>query len=90
MKSAVANDPYALGYVSVGYIDQSVSPVALDTVRPSLETVRNGKYKVARGLYSNTRGTASGLAKKFIDYLLGPDGQKIAARKGFIPVNEHR
>ena len=87
MKSAVTNDPYALGYVSVGYIDNSVAPVTLDNVAPSLATVKAGEYKVARGLFSNTKGDATGLAKKFIDYLLSPEGQKITAEKGFIPVN---
>ncbi len=87
MKSAVTNDPYAVGYVSVGYIDSSVTPVALDNVVPSLDTVKTGEYKVARGLYSNTKGEAHGLAKKFIDYLLSPEGQRLAAEKGFIPVN---
>lgn len=86
MKSAVSNDPYALGYVSVGYIDNTVTPVTLDNVTPSLKTVKTGQYKVARGLFSNTKGDAQGLAKKFIDYLLSPEGQSIAAEKGFIPV----
>jgi len=87
MKSAITNDPYAIGYVSVGYIDKTVRPVRVDHVAPDLGTVKSGEYKVARGLYSNTRGDASGLAKKFIDYLLSPAGQEIAAQKGFIPVN---
>ncbi len=87
MKSAVTNDPYAIGYVSVGYIDESVAPVMLDHIKPSLQTVKTGEYKVARGLYSNTRGDCSGIGGKFITYLLGPEGQKIAAEKGFIPVN---
>ncbi|MEA1970709.1 MAG: phosphate ABC transporter substrate-binding protein [Thermodesulfobacteriota bacterium] len=86
MKSVVANDPYSIGYVSVGYIDSTVAPVALDGVVPTLDTVRTGTYKVARGLYSNTKGTPTGLTKKFIDYLYTPEGQKIIAGKGFIPV----
>ena len=86
MKSAVTNDPYALGYVSVGYIDYTVAPVTLDNVTPSLATVKTGDYKVARGLFSNTKGEACGLAKKFIEYLLSPEGQKIVGEKGFIPV----
>jgi len=86
MKSAVSNDPYAIGYVSVGYIDNSVTPVTLDNITPSLNTVKTGEYKVARGLFSNTKGDAQGLAKKFIDYLLSLEGQSIAAEKGFIPV----
>ncbi len=87
MKSAVSNDPYSLGYISVGFIDESVFPVTLDNVTPSLQTVKSGDYKIARGLYSNTAGESSGLAKKFIEYLLSPEGQQIAAQKGFIPVH---
>lgn len=86
MKTAVAQDPYAIGYVSVGYIDQSVAAVALDGVAPSLENVRKGIYKVARGLYSNTKGAPQGLAKKFLEYLQSPEGQEIISEKGFIPV----
>lgn len=87
MKTAVSQDPYAIGYVSVGHIDESVAPVALDGVVPSLENVKQGKYKVARGLFSNTKGEPGGLTRKFIDYLYSPEGQKIVAHKGFIPVN---
>ncbi len=87
MKTGVSNDPYSIGYVSVGFIDAGVVPLVLDGVTPSMASVKSGQYKVARGLFSNTKGEAQGLAKKFIDYLMGPDGQAMAADKGFIPVN---
>ena len=87
MKSAVASDPYAIGYVSVGHMDKSVKPVSLDGVIPSLETVKSRKYPVARGLYSNTKGKPTGLTKKFIDYLMSAAGQGIASDNGFIPVH---
>ena len=86
MKTAVANDPYAIGYVSVGHMDETVAPVALDGVTPTLDTVKSGQYKIARGLYSNTKGDPSGLTLLFINYLFSSEGQKIAAEKGFIPV----
>ncbi|MBW2620475.1 MAG: phosphate ABC transporter substrate-binding protein [Deltaproteobacteria bacterium] len=86
MKSSISSDPYAIGYVSVGYIDESVAPVALGGVVPTLENVKQGKYQIARGLYSNTKGEPSGLTKKFIDFIFSPEGQKIASEKGFIPV----
>ena len=86
MKTAVANDPYAIGYVSVGHMDESVAPVAFDGVTPTLETVKNEQYQIARGLYSNTKGEPEGLTRLFIDYLFTPEGQKIASDKGFIPV----
>lgn len=87
MKTAVSQDPYAIGYVSVGHIDKNVAPVALDGVVPTLDNVKQGKYKVARGLYSNTKGDPKGLAKKFIEFLYSTQGQQIVAQKGFIPVD---
>ncbi len=86
MKTAVANDPYAIGYVSVGHMDETVAPVALDGVAPTKETVKSGQYPVSRGLYSNTKGEPVGLTKLFVEYLFSPEGQQIAADNGFIPV----
>ena len=86
MKTAIANDPYAIGYVSVGHMDETVAPVALDGVTPTLDNVKSGQYKIARGLYSNTQRDPSGLTLLFINYLFSLEGQKIASEKGFIPV----
>lgn len=86
MKSAVSTDPYAIGYTSVGHIDESVAPVILDGVMPTIETVKNGSYKISRGLYSNTKGEPKGLTKKFIEYLYSAEGQKIINSEGFIAV----
>ncbi len=85
MKSAISQDPYGIGYVSVGHIDRTVAPVSLDGVTPTIQTVKQGRYTVARGLYSNTKGQAGGLTKKFIDYLYTPEGQKLIQKHGFIP-----
>lgn len=86
MKAAVSQDPYAIGYVSVGHMDDSLAGVAFNTIKPTLENVKSGKYPIARGLYSNTKGEPVGLVKKLIDYLLTIEGQEIVAKKGFIPV----
>lgn len=86
MKTSIAGDPYGIGYVSVGHIDSTIVPVALDGVVPTLENVKNGSYGVARGLYSMTKGEPAGLVKLVLDYLLSPSGQKIVVEKGFISV----
>ncbi len=86
MKSAISLDPYGIGYISVGYIDRTVTAVSLDGVAPSIDNVQNGNYKIARGLYMNTMGEPQGLTKLFIDYILSPEGQEIAGAKGFIPI----
>ncbi len=86
MKTAIAGDPYGIGFVSVGHIDKSVAPVALDGIVPNLETVKNGTYGVTRGLYSLTKGAPTGLSKLFLDFLVSPTGQQIAVDNGFISV----
>jgi len=86
MKTAVAQDPYGIGYVSVGHIDRTVAPVALDGIMPTIETVRKSTYGISRGLFSNTKGDPVGLKKKFIDFLYTPEGMKIIEKHGFIPV----
>ena len=86
MKAAVSQDPFAIGYISIGHLNNSVAAVSFDGIQPSLENVKSGKYPIARGLYSITKGEPTGLAKKFIDYLLTAEGQQIVATKGFVPV----
>ncbi len=86
MKAAISQDPYSIGYVSIGHLNASVAAVTFNGIQPSLANVKSGNYPIARGLYSITKGVPSGLAKKLIDYLLTPTGQKIVAEKGFVPV----
>lgn len=86
MKSAISQDPYAIGYVSVGHIDKTVVPVIFDGTEPAIATVKSGKYTIARGLYSNTKGEPSPLTKKFLDFLFTDEGQKIVTANGFISV----
>ena len=86
MKAAISNDPYGIGYVSVGHIDDSVAPAALDGVAPTVDNVTSGAYPVARGLFSNTKGDPGPLAQAFIDYLFSPAGQRIVRDNGFISV----
>lgn len=85
MKTAVSKDDNAIGYISVGHLDDNVKGVSLNGTYPDLDNVKSGKYTVSRGLYSNTKGEAKGLAKKFIDYIYSEDGKKIITSKGFIP-----
>ncbi len=86
MKATVSQDPFGIGYISVGHIDESVAAVAFDSITPSSQTVKEGKYAIARGLYSTTKGEPAGLTRKFLDYLFTAEGQQIVVEQGFIPV----
>ena len=86
MKIAISGDPYSIGYVSVGHIDDTVSPVTVDGIAPTLMNVKNGSYTISRGLYSITKGEPQGLGKKFLGFLLSPTGQELVQAKGFVSV----
>ncbi len=86
MKTAVAQDKRAIGYVGIGHIDNSVKAPKFEGAVPSQENAANGKYKVTRNLYMNTKGEPQGLTKLFIDYIFSPEGAQITKDSGYIPL----
>ena len=89
MKTAVAGDPGAIGYVSVGHMDDTVKGISINGIAPTLENVKSGQYPVARGLFSNTKGAPDPLVAAFLDYLYTKDGQAVISARGFIPVGRN-
>lgn len=86
MKTAVAQDKDAVGYVSIGHIDATMRAPLLDGVAPTQENASSGIYPVTRKLYMNTKGEPAGATKAFIEYVLGPEGAEISKASGYIPI----
>ena len=86
MKSALAGDPGAIGYVSIGHVDASIKAPELDGIAPTQDNARSGKYPIVRRLYMNTKGEAQGLTGAFIQYILGPEGKEMTASAGYLPL----
>ena len=86
MKSALGSDPDAIGYVSIGHIDETVKGPMLDGAAPTQDNARSGKYPIVRKLYMNTKGEAQGLTAAFIKYILGTEGKQMAAAAGYLPL----
>lgn len=86
MKTAVAGDPYAIGYVSVGHLDDSLKAPDLDGLAVNQKSAADGTYPVTRKLYMNTKGEPGPLARAFIDYILGPDGAQMILAAGYLPL----
>lgn len=84
--TTVTNTPFAIGYVGLGYLSSDVKTLNIEGVSPTNETVISGEYKIARPLFMYTDGEPKKLAKKFIDFILGEEGQKIVEKVGFVPV----
>lgn len=87
MKVAVSHDRHALGYVSIGHIDDTVKAVIFNGVAPNQKNAVNGSYPVVRKLFMNTNGTPEPLVKAFIDYVLGDEGAQSISKHGYIPMN---
>lgn len=80
----VASDPNAIGYVSLGLVDDRVRAVALDGVPPTHDTARSGEYKIVRPFIFATRGKPAGIVKEFIDFVLSDHGQAVLEENGLI------
>lgn len=83
---AVAGNKYAIGYVGLGYLNKQVKAVKVNGIAASKQSAQNGTYPIARGLYMFTREKPSLATQAFIKFVLGPQGQEIAAQEGFVPV----
>ncbi|OGR62200.1 MAG: phosphate ABC transporter substrate-binding protein [Elusimicrobia bacterium GWB2_63_16] len=84
--SIVARTPGAIGYVGLGYVTDAVKAIAVDGVMPDKNSVLRNKYAISRPLFMYTVGVPQGTVKKFIDFLKGPEGQKIVGEEGFVPL----
>ena len=83
--TAVANDETAIGYISLGSLNDTVKAVTVGGVAASAETVKDGSYVLARPFNIVTNGEATDpVAVDFIAYCLSKDGQALATDKGFI------
>jgi phosphate transport system substrate-binding protein len=84
VKEVVATDPYAIGYISLGLLDEKVKPVAIDGVAPSIKNIKTGSYKIVRPFLYVTNGELEPYAKEFVDFILSRDGQKILKKEGLV------
>jgi phosphate transport system substrate-binding protein len=75
--SSVAKIPSALAYTSLGEVDETISVLAINGVKPSADTVRTKSYPLTRTPTLATKGAATGEVKAFIDFVTGPKGQAI-------------
>ncbi len=85
MKTAIGQDPNAIGYVGIGHLDKSIKGISVDGMAPSQENAASGQYTVTRLLYMNTKGEPQGITRGFVDYIFTPAGQEIVSKAGYIP-----
>lgn len=79
--STVAGNKNAIGYISLGSLNDSVKAVKVDNVEATVDNVKNGSYKISRPFIIATKDEISDLAADFIKFILSDDGQAIVSEK---------
>jgi phosphate transport system substrate-binding protein len=87
MREVVAHDPCAIGYISLGLVDESVKALSIDGVAATRENVKSGAYPYSRPFLFVLKGQAQGNAKDFIDFTLGKTAQQMLEQEGLIAVD---
>ena len=88
MLTTVAEDDYAIGYVSLGSLDEKkVNAVKIDGAEATAENIANGSYKVSRPFnVAVKKDLDNEVAKDFMNFIMSEEGQKIVEEEGYIPV----
>jgi len=88
MMTNIAGNPYAIGYISLGSLNDTVKAVQVEGAIPTAENVKNGIYPIARPFNIATKDEVSELAQDFIRFILSAEGQAVVA-SSYITVNEN-
>ena len=89
MMTTVAGDPYSIGYISLGSLDNSVKALQIDGMDATVDNIVAGTYPVARpfNIITSESTALSDVAQDFYNYILSDDGQAIVSDNGYISVS---
>lgn len=88
MMTTVAGDVNAIGYISLGSLNDTVKAVKIDGAEATAENIESGSYKVVRPFNIAVKDDVSEAAQDFINYIMSEDGQKVVEDNGYIPVGD--
>ncbi|MDD3766702.1 MAG: substrate-binding domain-containing protein [Eubacteriales bacterium] len=84
MITSVSQNTSAIGYISLGSMNDEVKALKIDNTDATVENIKSGSYKIARPFNIVTKDNLSQVAKDFIDFIMSSDGQKIVEDSGYI------
>ena len=88
MMTTVSENEYAIGYISLGALDESlVKAIKIDGVDATAENIENGTYKVSRPFnIAVSNNLDNPVATDFISFIMSTEGQAVVSEEGYIPV----
>ena len=87
MMTSIAGDANAIGYISLGSLNDTVKAVKIDGADATADNIKNGKYKISRPFIIATKGDVSASAKDFAAFIMCAEGQDIASANGYIKID---
>lgn len=88
MLTTVSGDEYAIGYVSLGSLNDTVKAVSIDGAEATVENIKSGSYTIARPFNVATKGDSSEVAQDFMNFILSAEGQAVISDNGYITVDD--
>lgn len=88
MLTTVAQNESAIGYISLGSLNNTVKALKIDGAQATVANIKSGTYKIARPFNIATKGTVSEVAQDFINFILSADGQAVIEQNGYISASE--
>lgn len=88
MMQSVAGDPYSIGYISLGSLNDTVKAVKIDGAEATVENIKNDTYKIARPFNIVTKDGLSNAAQDFVNFIMSADGQSVIEENGYIAVSD--
>lgn len=86
MMTTVSQDKYAIGYISLGSLNDSVKALKVDGAEASVFNIKSGAYKIARPFNVAVKENISDVARDFLDYILSDKGQAVIEANKYIKV----
>ncbi len=84
----VSKNRYAIGYIGLGYLNESVRALTVNGTGATVATALSGAYPVARPLFMFTNGRPEGIVSDFITFIVSKEGQEIVRNEGFVPLSQ--
>lgn len=84
MMTTVAGNEYAIGYISLGSLDDSVKALKIDGAEATVDDIKDGTYKVARPFNIVLDKETSDVAQDFINFIMSKEGQSVISENGYI------
>jgi phosphate transport system substrate-binding protein len=88
VREIVANDPYAIGYISMGLVDPRVKAVSVDGIAPTRQNVKSRDYKLVRRFLLVTKALKPGTCQAFVNFILSAQGQSLLESEGLVGVED--